>query len=159
MLLSAVSHRPVKLRGALVLGAIIVLAAGLGQTSTGHAVLQKAGLFEKPASYTALSFKNPQSLPRQLDSQRTDVRISFEIQNTSSVPQDYQWTVQLDQGALTYRAATGNAHLGSARAVVIARDVQISCTQGLVRMIVSLARPAEFIDSWAACSPPGTKRP
>lgn len=145
-------HFAVRWRGTLALGAAAVAAAGLLQ----H---RMAGLFEPPASYTTLAFQHPQSLPKQLSAPRADAVISFEIRNVGGTARAYQWTVLLVQGTFTQRVATGNVSLRPGRGTVIARTVQIACTQGQVRMAVSLARPAESIDALAACQSPATRRP
>jgi hypothetical protein len=128
-----------------------VLAAGLGQTSAGHATLRAMGLFEAPTSYTSLAFLRPQPLPPQLASKRANVDVSFVIQNANGTPRDYQWSVLLDQGQRTRRAAVGSIRVASGRRAVITRSVGIKCAGGKVRIVVSLARPAEFIDAWTAC--------
>jgi hypothetical protein len=152
--MSAISHRTVKRWSALALLTIVVLAAGVGQTSAGHTILQNAGLFEKPASYTSLSFQNPQPLPEQLDSQRSNISISFAIHNTGDGPQGYRWSILLVQGALTRPVGAGSVRLASGRGAAVTRTVQIFCTQGQVRIVVSLARPEESIDAWTTCRSP-----
>jgi hypothetical protein len=152
--LSAVSHRAVRWRGLVTLAIAIVLAAGLGQTNRGHAILGRVGLFQEPTSYTSLAFLNPQSLPEQLSSKKAIVGVSFVINNTGGIPHDYQWSVLLVQGRRTHHVAVGNVRIASGSSVAITRSASISCTRGQVRIIVSLARPAEFIDAWTTCSSP-----
>lgn len=152
--MSAVSHRAVRWRGAVTLTVVTVLTAGLGQTSFGHAILGKVGLFQEPTSYTSLAFLNPQSLPEQLSSKQATVGVSFVIHNTGGIPRDYQWSVLLVQGERKHDVAAGSVRIASGSGVAITRSARISCTRGQVRIVVSLARPAEFIDAWAACSSP-----
>jgi hypothetical protein len=130
---------------------VIALLAGIGQTSVGHMILRKAGLFEEPSSYTSLAFRQPQSLPEQLGSKRANVDVSFVIQNASDTPRDYQWSVLVLQGGRTQRVAAGTAHVASQRGSSITRSVKIFCTRGQVRILVSLAHPAEYIDALTAC--------
>ena len=78
--------------------AAFILAAGVGQTSFGHEILGKAGLFEEPASYTSLAFLHPGSLPEQLTPERLSPKqatagFSFIIRNAGDTPHDYQWSV------------------------------------------------------------------
>ena len=140
--------------GMAALVAVVVLVAVLGQTSVGHAMLQKAGLDAEPTSYTALAFQHPQALPEQLASRRASVGVSFVIHNAGSTPRDYQWSVVLVQGQRTRRVASGSARVASGRGATITQAVSISCTRGQVRIVVSLVRPAESIDAWTACFSP-----
>lgn len=150
--MSAVSHSKVKWRGLVVLVAVIALAAGVGQTSLGHAILGKAGLYEEPTSYTSLAFLHPQSLPEQIGSKRTNVDVSFMIQNIGSTSRVYQWSVVLVQGQRTSRAAAGIVSVASGSGAAITRSASILCTRGQVRIVVRLASPAEAIDAWTTCS-------
>lgn len=150
--MSAVLHRAVRGWGLATLVAVVVLAAGIGQTTAGHAVLREAGLFEAPASYTSLAFRDP--LPtEQLRSERAEVGVSFVIRNVGSTPGDYQWSIVLVQGSRTSLVAGGSAGLAPGRETAITRSAKIVCTQGQVRIVVSLARPAEYIDAIMACLP------
>jgi hypothetical protein len=150
--LSAVSHRAVGWRGVATLAAVITLAAGLGQTTAGHTLLRKAGLFEEPASYTTLAFLSPQDLPRSLNTGRQTVGVSFVIGNTGSASRHYQWSMRLVQGPRTTRVAAGSVSLTSGREATVTRSAKIFCTRGQARLVVSLANPAEHIDFLTACS-------
>lgn len=125
---------------------IVVLALGIGQTGFGHAVLRKAGLLEDTPSYTSLAFAHPQSLQERRDS----VDVTFVIHN-SGAPRDYQWSVLLAQGRSARRVAEGNVYVAPGHGASITRSENILCTRGQVQIVVSLARPAEQIDAWAAC--------
>lgn len=149
--MSAVTHRKVRWRGTAILGAVITLVAGIGQTSLGHAVLGKVGLFQEPTSYTSLAFLNPQALREQLSSTHTTIGVSFVIHNTGGIPHDYQWSLLLVQGQRTRHVAAGSVHVASEGGEAITRSARISCTKGQVQIVVRLARPAEFIDAWMAC--------
>lgn len=46
--MTAVVHSTVRWRGMIALVAVLLLAAGIGQTSLGHAILGRAGLFQPP---------------------------------------------------------------------------------------------------------------
>jgi hypothetical protein len=138
-------------RGLAALAAAAVLAAGVGQTGAGHAILRSAGLLSEPSGYTSLAFTDPQALPEQLAAKRTDVGISFVVRNSTPASHDYQWSVVLVAGQQTRRLAGGTVRVAPGRAAVIARSASISCSRGRVQMVVGLARPAESIDAWAAC--------
>jgi hypothetical protein len=149
--LSAVADRTVRWWGAVALVAVVALAAGIGQTRAGHAILRQAGLLEEPASFTSLAFSSPQSLPEQLASKRTNVSVSFVIHNTGGTPRDYRWSVLVAQGARTHHVAAGSVRVASGSEAAITRSARILCTRGQVRIVVRLARPAEFIDAWMTC--------
>jgi hypothetical protein len=152
--LSAGSLRTERWRGAIILVAVILLFAGLGQTGPGHTILGKAGLFEEPTSYTSLAFLHPGSLPDQLTSKSTDIGVSFMIRNTDNTSHDYQWSVALVQGPRTRQLESGNVLVASERGAVITSFVRPSCAPGQVRIMVSLKRPAEFIQAWMTCKSP-----
>lgn len=151
--MSAVSHQAVRWRGLATLVAVVALAAGISQTTAGHTILREAGLFEEPASYTSLAFQYPQRLQEQLSAKRANVGVSFVIRNAGSTPGDYQWSMLLVQGSRTSLVAAGSVGLAPGRETAITRFAKISCTQGRARIVVSLARPAEYIDAMMACAP------
>jgi uncharacterized SAM-binding protein YcdF (DUF218 family) len=149
--LLAVAHRTVRWRGLVTLVAVVALAVGIGQTGAGHAMLQKAGLFQRPASYTSLAFSKRPSVSEKPKSKRADVSVSFVIHNTGATPRDYQWSVLVSQGPLPRRVADGRVHVPSGRGATVTQTAKITCTPGQMRIVVSLARPAEFIDAWMTC--------
>jgi hypothetical protein len=136
--------------GVIALVAVVAVIAGIGQTRVGHVMLRKAGLFEEPTGYTSLAFARPQSLPKPLASKHANVRISFIIRNSGGTPRDYRWSVVLVHGEHT-RRVDGGTYIAPGGAATITRSAEISCTRGRVRIVVSLARPAESIDAWTAC--------
>lgn len=138
-------------RGLLVLIGIISLAAGIGQTSPGHAMLRAAGLFKQPATYTSLAFEDPQALGKTLPSPRAAIPVSFVIKNVGDTSRDYRWSVQVVQEKKANRIADGNVTITSGGQAVITRSAVISCSGGQARIVVSLADPAEFIDAVSAC--------
>jgi hypothetical protein len=148
-----VTSRIAKWWGVIALAAIIVLAAGFGQSSPGHTILVKVGLAEIPASYTSLAFLHPQSLPDKLSSKQESVDVSFVITNTSSAPRDYQWSVSLATNQRAAVAAKGNVSIAGDHRADVFRFAAVSCTQGQVHIVISLAHPAESIDAWSACLP------
>jgi hypothetical protein len=133
------------------LAALIVLAAGIGQTSVGHAILRETGLYEVPTSYTSLAFLQPQSLPKQLASRRASIFVSFVVRNVNGASRDYQWSLVLDQAQQSRHVAAGRARVASGHGITISRSVEIVCSRGRVRIAVTLVRPAESIDAWATC--------
>lgn len=150
--MSQESHRAPRWRGAVALAAGIILFAGIGQASIGRAVLEKAGLFEQPTSYTSLAFAHPQTLPERLTSKQENIGISFIIHNVGGRTHGYQWSIQFVQTGHTHRMAAGNVSIAPGSGAIITRSEEIHCTQGQVQIVVSLAHPAESIDAWMACS-------
>jgi hypothetical protein len=146
-------HLTVRWRGLIALAAGAMLAAGLGQTSRGHAVLRAMGLLDEPTTYTSLAFLNPQSLPQQLEATRASVNASFVIHNANTTPSTYQWSVLLAQGRRTHRLAGGNVLVAPGHGAAISPSLEIDCTSGKVRIEVNLAHPAESIDVWLTCPP------
>jgi hypothetical protein len=145
-----VPHHAVRWREVLIPIVIVALAAGIGQTRLGHAMLERAGLVKAPASYTSLAFVHPAALPAQLTSEQAAV-VSFIIDNNSGASGDYRWSVSLIQGQRVHRMAAGHVSVLPRQAAAITRSAQIFCTQGPVRIVVSLVNPAEHIDAWTAC--------
>jgi hypothetical protein len=153
-ILSAVLHRLAGWWGAVALIAGVAVAATLAQTSAGHAMLRKAGLFEAPESSTSLAFMQPRSLPEQLGSARATVRVSFVIHNAGGPSRDYQWSLLVAQGGQTRRVNEGAIRVASGQTAAVTRSAEIFCTRGQVQIVVNLARPAESIDAWTACRSP-----
>jgi hypothetical protein len=143
-------------RGPIALIIAFLLAVGLAQTGLGHSVLGAAGLFKKPASYTSLSFQNPDSLPDQLSKGQVTIPVSFVIDNTGGNSRDYQWSMTVIQGRQTRLAVAGTVILGPGHTTAISRPATISCTADDedVRIEVRLTRPAEYIDARTACLAP-----
>lgn len=135
------------------LTAAAVTAAGVAQTSAGHSALASAGLFTKPASYTALSFAAPQSLPEQLQSTHQDLGVSFVIRNSSGGSRSYQWSITVGRHGRSQRVASGEVWVRAGSAATVARRVATSCAGGRLRVAANLSRPAESIDFWTACAP------
>jgi hypothetical protein len=138
-------------RTLVVLIAVAALCVGVAQTGFGQSLLRKAGLSEASASYTALAFTQPQSLPSQLPSKRMTMNVSFAIRNASGRDRSYQWSVLLSRDGRSHRIATGSAWISSGAGATVTRAVAVSCAGGQVRVVVSLASPAESIDYLAAC--------
>ena len=153
--MSATSFRLARWRGLLVLIGGIVVLVSIFQKGVGRAVLRTVGL-SQPAGYTSLSFLHPQSLPEQLKSERANVGTSFAIHNVNDTTHDYRWSVFLILSGQARRVHTGSVRLASGHQAEITRSIAITCTRGLVRIVVSLESPAESIDTWLACRPRGS---
>jgi hypothetical protein len=142
----------------LILVAIVAaaaVAAGLAQTSAGHSLLRRAGLYAEPAHYTSLAFIDPQSLPTHLSPAPTRVSVPFAVTNTSAGPRSYHWSIALDRAGHTDRLAAGQVGVPAGDRATVTRTVAASCATGQARMTVQIAAPAESIDFWLACWPPG----
>ena len=152
-LLRRVDFVPVKGLILAVIVAAAALAAGLAQTSAGHSLLQAAGLYEEPASYTSLAFTYPQSLPTHLSAAATRVNVSFTVSNASADSRTYHWSMVLDRSGHTHRLAAGLVRVPAGDHATVSRAVRASCPGGQARMTVELTAPAESIYFLAACSP------
>jgi hypothetical protein len=154
--LSAAWHRTTGWPAAAVLAAVVILAAGLAQTTAGHATLRTVGLFQEPTRYTSLAFSDPQALPEQLPAARVSVSVSFVIHNSGRSRRHYRWSVLLVQADRTRREAAGDTTIAAGHGAGITAPAKVSCQQGRIRIIVKLARPAETIDAWTTCWLPGS---
>jgi hypothetical protein len=146
------SYQMIRWRGTAAFVTVVMLIVSAAQTHAGHVMLQKAGLYEEPTSYTSLAFADPQFLPTQLNKQRVNIDVSFTIGNISAASREYKWLVLLDQGGHVRRAAAGNVSVASRKRVTIIRSTEISCApRRQVRLIVRLANPAESINASTTC--------
>jgi hypothetical protein len=153
---SARPQRAVRWRGIIALGVAAVVAAGIGQTSAGHSMLGKLGLFKEPTSYTSLAFLHPQTLAEQLSARPAKADVAFVIQNHGATAHDYQWSLRLVHDGSSHRLAAGHVRVGSMHQAAIARSAKILCRRGQVIISVTLASPAEFIDASTTCSSHGS---
>ncbi len=132
---------------------LVVAMVGLAQTSPGHSLLREVGLYAEPATYTALAFTNPQSLPAHLPAAPAQVAMSFAVSNASPDPHSYSWSIVLEAAGQTSRLAAGEVGVPAHGHATVTRTVTASCPGGKAVMSVRLAAPAESIDFQAACSP------
>ena len=132
---------------------LVVAVVGLAQTSPGHSLLREVGLYAEPATYTALAFTNPQSLPSHLPAAPAQVAVSFAVSNVSPDPHSYSWSIVLEAAGQTSRVAAGEVGVPAHGHATVTRTVTASCPGGQAVMAVRLAAPAESIDFQAACSP------
>ncbi len=132
---------------------LVVAAVGLAQTSPGHSLLREVGLYAEPATYTALAFTDPQSLPSHLPAAPAPVAVSFAVSNVSPDPHSYSWSIVLEAAGQTSRVAAGEVGVPAHGHATVTRTVTASCPGGQAVMAVRLVAPAESIDFQAACSP------
>jgi hypothetical protein len=153
----ALPPRPDRHLGRGLIMAAMVAAAGLAlalaQTSPGHALLRKAGLYEEPVSYTSLAFIDPQWLPPRLSPVPSRVSVSFGISNGSADPRGYHWSVLLQRAGQVKHLATGEVEVPAGESTTVAPIVTASCSAGPARISVQVAAPAESIAFWLTCSP------
>lgn len=142
-------------RNLVILLALVVLCAGLAQTSPGHTLLADAGLYQPPASYTELTFAAPGDLPSTLPSPSSRVNVSFDIRNVSGAARLYQWSVMLAKNGQNGRQKSSGAVTVPAQGrVTVTRTVTATCTGGRLQVLVRLASPAESVDFWVTCPAP-----
>ena len=140
------------------LAVVAVAATGIGQTGTGHALLEKAGLIQRPASYTALSFKTPVE-PVKLNptGKRASYTLTVNIQNTNTASRDYLLSLLLvqRQGHARQINSRASSLVGPGKMASISLTGKITCARdpAPVEFIVQLAgsHPAEAIHAWTTC--------
>jgi hypothetical protein len=137
--------------GVLVLVVLIVVGVSLSQTAKGHSLLQHAGLYGAPASYTELSFTAPENLPSKLNSARTRIDVSFRIHNVSGASGTYHWSITLVHSGQALEQITGVTTAPSQGQATVAKTVLTSCVGGRLQVIVRLVAPSESIDFWTTC--------
>lgn len=138
--------------GAVVVVALVVLGAGLAQTGAGHTLLQAAGLYEAPSSYTELAFTDPANLPTRLKSEHASIHVSFSVHNVSNVSRAYDWSVEFVRSSHTHVGASGVATVLAQGRTVVARTVAVGCVVGgRLHVVVRLVSPSESIGFWATC--------
>jgi len=142
-----------------VLLALVVVSAGVAQTSAGHGLLKDVGLFQAPPSYTELAFTNPQSLPTQLSSEQASIPVSFGIHNVSGSSHTYRWSIELVRSGRSQLKAAGVVSAPAQGRATVDRTVAMPCVGGQLQVVARLASPAESIDLWVACAPSGRSGP
>ena len=132
----------------LAVGALAVV--GFAQTGPGQAALHGLGLV-KSSSYTALSFREPLSLPSHLPRGRSDVPVRFSIRNVSQSRRVYHWSIVLSNDVAGAHMDAGVVQVAGESAVAVSRTVTAKCAGKEVHLVVRLASPAESIGFWATC--------
>lgn len=147
---------PVRGRWSLLsLVALVVICAGLAQTSRGHALLRDAGLYKVPTSYTELAFTNSDALP-DAPTAKGQVPVSFSVHNVSGSSSTYQWSIAVTRDGKSQVKATGTVGVPAQGRATVTKSVTAECgTAPSLQVAVRLASPAESIDFWVSC-PSGT---
>lgn len=139
--------------------ALVVICAGLAQTSQGHALLSDAGLYKAPASYTELAFTDSGALPDTLKSAkgaegqaRGQVPVSFSVHNVSGSPRAYQWSIAVTVGVKSQVKAAGTVGVPAQGKATVTKSVAAVCGKApSLQVAVRLASPAESIGFWVSC--------
>jgi hypothetical protein len=146
-------------------GALVVVAAaatGIGQTGVGHGLLERAGLTQRPAGYTALYFTDPTRpvLATKPAGKRVPYTLKFFVHNAQPTLQDYRWSLRLVQQPGHARPVKSQrATVGPGKTVLISPTGKFTCDRDRrVEFIVQLAGPDthETIHAWAACGRSGS---
>lgn len=131
---------------------VVVLACtGMAQTPSGHALLRVAGLYEEPASYTALSFSSPQTLTNAVFTKKARVSVPFTIRNVSGASRTYDWSIDVVHGRVSQVSSKGSVTVAAQGTANVTRSLSTTCPSGRIQLVVRLASPAESIDFWVAC--------
>jgi len=146
-------------------GALVVVAAaatGIGQTGAGHALLERAGLIQRPTVYTALYFGDPTKpvmIPNSVG-KRVPYALRFFVHNAQPRLQSYRWSLLLVQRPGQARIVKSqSAAVGPGKTVLISHTGKFTCDRDRrVEFIVQLAGPDthEAIHAWAACGRSGS---
>lgn len=159
------SEALLRLGGWRSVGALVVVAAaatGISQTGAGHTLLEKAGLIQRPAVFTALSFKTPVE-PVKVDQAGKRAHyysVTVNVQNTSTASRDYLLSLLLVQrpGHARQINSVASSLIGPGKMASIPLTGKITCARDRapVEFIVQLAgsHPAEAIHAWTTCPPP-----
>jgi hypothetical protein len=137
--------------GSALLAVAAVAVLGMAQTGRGAAALRDLGLV-KSSSYTALSFREPLSLPSHLPAGLSVVPVAFSIRNVSNSGRVYRWSILLSNDVPRKHLATGVVRVAAGSAVAVNRTVMAKCAGKKVHLVVRLVSPAESIGFWATCS-------
>lgn len=145
--------------------ALVVVAAaatGIGQTGAGHTLLEKAGLIQRPAVFTALSFKTPVEPVKVTPAGRRAhyYSVTVNVQNTSTTSHDYLLSLllALRPGHARQINSGASSLVGPGKMASISLTGKITCARDSppVEFIVQLAgsHPAEAIHAWTTCPSP-----
>lgn len=143
---------------ALAFVVLVVVSAGVAQTSSGQGLLRDMGLSQAP-SFTELAFTHPQNLPTQLRSKHASINVSFGIQNVSGSSRTYRWSIMTLASGQKHPRTAGVVRLPAQGHATVDKDLALSCVQGQLQVVVRLASPAESIDFWVACPSPSRSTP
>jgi hypothetical protein len=113
--------------------------------------MRETGLRQSAPSYTALSFTDPEALRARLPPGHFSADIRFTLANASAATSHYQWAIRLVAGPRVTLIATGQATVAGGAELEEAKTVSGSCRGGGLKVVVSLAAPAESIDYVASC--------
>ena len=139
--------------------ALVVICAGLAQTSQGHALLSDAGLYKVPASYAELAFTDSGALPDSLTSvkgakgqAKGQVPVSFSVRDVSVSSHAYQWSIAITAGGKSQVKAAGTLGVPAQGKATVTKSVTAACGKApSLQVTVRLASPAESIDFWVSC--------
>jgi len=130
---------------------LVLLCAGVAQTSPGHSVLVGLGLTQTPSGYTELSFTSPDGLQQFVASEQAPVTVSFAIHNVSGSSKSYQWSVVALHNGSNVGSSSGNLSVAAQGHASATTNVQVTCPSGRIQMVLKLADPAESLNFWVAC--------
>jgi hypothetical protein len=140
------------------LGAVVLIGAGLAQTQPGHVVFSDVGLYQTAKPYTALSFTDPDTLPTALKKPSSSFKISFDINNVSGDSKSYQWSVALVHAGKSQVKASGAVLAPAQGQTAVSRTVTATCASGRLQVVVRLAGIPESISFWISCPPAAAKK-
>lgn len=137
---------------ACLLGALLLGAVGVAQTSAGQSLLRRAGLTSKPQAYTELAFSLPEELPEKLPPARVPIHAPFVIHNVANSARTYAWTFRELQGTRAKTLATGRQSVAAGGRVRLNPQLHVTCRGPRERIELRLSQPAQSIGWWATCT-------
>jgi hypothetical protein len=135
----------------LLLVILVLLCAGVAQTSPGHSILTGLGVTATPPSYTELSFTMPDGLQETVGAVQAPITVSFGIHNVSKSPKDYHWSAVAVHDGTNEGSVSGAVTVAAQGRTSVTGNIQATCPSGRDQVVVRLASPAESINFWVTC--------
>ena len=135
----------------LLLVILVLLCAGVAQTSPGHSILTGLGVTATPPSYTELSFTMPDGLQETVGAGQAPITVSFGIHNVSKSPKDYHWSAVAVHDGTNEGSVSGAVTVAAQGRTSVTGNIQATCPSGRDQVVVRLASPAESINFWVTC--------
>ena len=130
---------------------LVLLCAGVAQTSPGHSILTGLGVTATPPSYTELSFTMPDGLQETVGAVQAPITVSFGIHNVSKSPKDYHWSAVAVHDGTNEGSVSGAVTVAAQGRTSVTGNIQATCPSGRDQVVVRLASPAESINFWVTC--------
>ena len=145
-----VQGRTTRRTGALWTVAVVGVLILVAQTAVGHSLLRAAGISRQSASFAALAFSYPNSLPTKVP-KSGHVPVEFSISSHGLSTQGYEWQVLEHDRSRTVSLATGRTVVASGGSTSIARVVHVRCARSNIAISVGITGLSAKIDLLLTC--------